>query len=380
MSTIPDFLAPEEDDYDDAPATVGEQRSTTEDEPPIFGEQGFGKGKPNPRKGTPRARITQRDIPIVYFLGHFPGADAEACSMLNTAKVMSFGDKTVGGALTSVATTKNRLDKLRRLGVVDWYRNPLTGDHSYGLTPVGLAAASEFGLPMEHGRSLRGLSVSRLPHYRAIALVAAKFTSPAGYFKRAGIDPVPLEKLVSENAMRAAYEPVKAELKALKEASRSHDFGKWRAAKKDEVMALVNESKLSPSEILDAYPVLLTLGQPQGNGVMAKPVHQPDMVVNLDSDRTAHAKSIFIEVERTPKTHDEYRRILATYNAELKSRDIGQRVLYFTLGTQVQTILKKIDTDEGYGLFESGKLIVLPLTDRNGKKLAQTARITIGGN
>jgi len=380
MSTISDFLAPDEDDYEDTPQTVEAEPVQAENRPPLFGEEGFGKGKSNPRKGTPRARITERDIPIVYFLGHFPGADVETCSMLSTAKEMTFGTKKVGGGLTSVATTRTRLDKLRRLGVVDWYRNPLTGDHSYGLTPAGLASLTSIGLPMSHGRSLRGLSVSRLPHYRAVALVAAKFASPAGYFKRVGIDPVPLEKLVSENAMRAAYEPVKAELKAEKEAGRSHDFGKWRAEKKAEVMALVTENKLSRTEILDAYPVLLTLGQQQGKGVIAKPVHQPDMVVNLDSDRDEHAKSILIEVERTPKSHDEYRRILATYSAELKSRDIAKRVFYFTLGTQVQTILKKIDADEGYRLFESGQLTVLPLTDRNGKKLSSTARITIGGN
>jgi hypothetical protein len=380
MSTISDYLAPDEDDYEDIPQTTEAVLSQAGNRPPIFGEEGFGKGKSNPRKGSPRARITERDIPIVYFLGHFPGADVETCSIISTAKEMTFGDKKVGGGLTSVATTRTRLDKLRRLGVVDWYRNPLTGDHSYGLTPVGLAALVSIGLPMDHGRTLRGLSVSRLPHYRAIALVAAKFASPAGYFKRAGIDPVPLEKLVSENAMRAAYEPVKAELKAEKEAGRSHDFGKWRAEKKDEVMALVTENKLSRTEILDAYPVLLTLGQPQGNGVIAKPVHQPDMVVNLDSDREAYAKSILIEVERTPKSHDEYRRILATFAAELKSRDIAARVFYFTLGTQVQTILKKIDADEGHKLFETGRLVVVPLTDKDGKKLTHAARITIGGN
>jgi hypothetical protein len=376
MTDIPNFLAPDEDDYETT-QPIANPSSTAA---PAFGEPGFGKGKSNPRKGTPRARVTERDIPIVYFLGHFPGADAEACSLLNTAKTTTFGDQKVGGGLTSVATTKNRLDKLRRLGVVEQYRHPVTGTHSYGLTAAGFSAAREYGLNMDHGRTLSGLAPSRLAHYRAIALVAAKFASPSGYFAKAGIAPVPLESLISENQMRAAYEPTKAELKDEKAAGRSHDFGKWRAAKRDEALALINQGSLAARDLIDAYPVLLTLGQPQENNTKAKPVHQPDLALNLDGDRTQWSKNIFIEVELSLKNRDEYTRILATYAAELAKPHVGSRVLYFTIGTQVGTLLRQIDADEEFGLFDSGRLVVLSLTDRNNRPLAQKNRISIGGN
>jgi hypothetical protein len=375
MTDIPNFLAPDEDDY--------ETTFNTEPSPatnPTFGEPGFGKGKSNPRKGTPRARVTARDMPIVYFLGHFPGADAEACSLLNTAKSTTFGDQTVGGGLTSVATTKNRLDKLRRLGVVERYRHPVTGTHSYGLTPIGFSAAREFGLNMDHGRSLSGLSVGRLAHYRAIASVAARFASPRGFFKKAGINPVPLEKLISENTMRAAYEPIKAEMIARKKDGQSHDFGVWRTSKRDEALEAIKAGTLAPSDLISAYPVLLTLGQPQGNDVKAKPVHQPDLAIDLDSDRTQWSKNIFVEVELSPKNRDEYTRILATYAAELARPHVAARVIYFVIGTQVGALLKQIDAAEKFGLFESGRLSVVPLTDRDGRPVAQTTRVSIGGN
>ena len=376
MTDIPNFLAPDEDDYETTQPTAEPSGTTT----PVFGEPGFGKGKTNRRKGTPRARVTERDIPIVYFLGHFPGADADACSLLNTAKTTEFGDQKVGGGLTSVATTKNRLDKLRRLGVVERYRHPVTGTHSYGLTQVGFSAAREYGLNMDHGRPLSGLSVGRLAHYRAIALVAAKFTSPRGFFSKAGIEPVPIENLVSENTMRAAYEPIKAELMARKKDGKSHDFGEWRAAKRDQALQEIASKMLSPADLIDAYPVLLTLGEQQGNGVKAKPVHQPDLAINLDSNRNQWSKNILVEVELSPKNRDEYTRILATYAAELARPHVAARVIYFAIGTQVSAILKQIDTAEGFGLFESGKLSVVPLTDRNGRPLAQKTRVTIGGN
>ena len=374
MTNIPNFL--EEEDYDQATETAAEAE-------PVFGVPGFGKGKNNPRKGSPRARITERDIPVVYFLGHFPGADVEACSVLNTAKRMKFGSQQVGGGLTSVVTTQNRLEKLRKLGVVERYRHPVTGTFSYGLTGAGFAAARDYGLNMDSGRTLHGISISRLAHYRTIALVAAKFASPAGYFKETlGINPVRLEHLISENRMRAAYEPAKEELAARKKDGKTHDFGKWRADKlgaaKDEVTA----GQLHMAELIDAYPVLLTLGQPQGEEVIAKPVHQPDLAIYRDENRAdnQYSLNIMVEVELSKKDRPEYTRILATIAAELKDPLIYSRCIYFAIGPQVEVILRQLDAANNFKLFESGKLEVVAITDRNGVPVAQNKRITIGGN
>ncbi len=90
MSNVPDFLVPDEDDYAEAAASsdaVREDTSPTR----AFGESGYRKGQTNPRRGTPRARITELDARLLYFIGHFPGADTEALSVLNTAQPTSFG-------------------------------------------------------------------------------------------------------------------------------------------------------------------------------------------------------------------------------------------------------------------------------------------------
>lgn len=381
MDTVPNFL--EDEEFEEATEQVSDATTETG---PGFGGPGFGKGKSNPRKGSPRARVTDRDIPIVYFLGHFVGADVEACSLLNTAKATSFGKTEIGSGLTSVSTTQNRLDKLRKLGVVERYRHPVSGTYSYGLTPAGFAAAREYGLAMDHGRGLNGIAVSRLPHYRAIALVAAKFASPAGFFRKVGIQPVPLDKLVSENLMRAAYEPAREELKQKKTAGKTHSYGEWRDALLAKALDEIKQGTLLASELIDAYPALLTLGFKQGETVKAKPVHQPDLVVNLDENRQAKgdqvqwSSNVLVEVERSIKDRPEYTRILATFAEELRQPNVIRRVFYFTTSTQVEKILRDIDAAEGLGLFEKGKLFVVRLTGRDGQPVANKRRIITGGN
>lgn len=375
MTNIPNFLAPEEDDYDD-PQVIAEPVQAT----PGFGQPGFRKGTSNSRKGTPRARITDLDARLLYFIGHFPGADTEAISVLNIAQSTSFG--TAGGNITSVTTTERRLAKLKKLGAVNSHRQPTTGAHCWSLTAVGFSAARDYGYNMDRGRSLNGIAESRLTHYRMIALVAAQLASPAGFFRESlGVGPVELEQLISENAMRGAYEPIKAELAAAKKEGKSADFGKWRMNKMTQAIAAVKEERLAWSDLIDAYPVLLTLGQPKVEGSAAKPVHQPDLAVNLDGDRADHfSRNILVEIELSRKDWDEYERILATFQAELSKPYIYRRVVYFTLGSQVATILKKIDEAQGYNLINTGKLVVLPLTHRNGEPVAQKKRITLGGN
>lgn len=368
MSEILNFLDPEE--YEEPSAQT----------PTAFGEPGYRKGESNPRKGTPRARITDADARILAFLGHFPAADAEALSLLNIAQSTNFG--TTGGSITSVATTERRLAKLIKLGAVRKERQPATGIYSYGVEEKGFAAAREYGYDMDHARSLVGISYSRLTHYRMIALVAAQLASPAGFFRDSlGIEPVELEQLISENDMRAGYEPVRQLLKERKDKKLTHDFGAWREKKLADTLKMLNEGRLDWQDLIEAHPVLLTLGQPQKDGTRAKPVHQPDIAVNLDTNRENHwANSILIEVELSKKDRDEYTRILATLRAELDKPYIYRRAVYFTIGTQVEKILRQIDTDENFKLFESGKLTVLPLTHRDGSLVAQKKRITVGGN
>lgn len=368
MSDIPNYLEAEE--YD-APASQAE---------PEFGDTGYRKGQSNPRKGTPRARITDADARILAFLGHFPAADAEALSLLNIARATNFG--TSGGTITSVATTERRLAKLIKLGAVRKERQPATGIYSYGVEDKGFAAAREYGYDMDHARSLVGISYSRLTHYRMIALVAAQLASPAGYFRETlGIEPVELEQLISENDMRAGYEPARQLMKERKEKKLTHDFGAWRQKKLDDTLKILGEGRFEWRDLIESHPVFLTLGQPQVDNTRAKAVHQPDLAVNLDTNRENHwANNLLIEVELSKKDRDEYTRILATLRAELDKPYIYRRAVYFTIGTQVEKILREIDAEEKFNLFDRNKLIVLPLTHRDGSLVAQKKRITVGGN
>lgn len=380
MTGAPNFL--EEEDYE-APThqePAGTLLAPAESTAPKFGEPGFNKGKPNRRKGTPRARVTERDLPILYFLGHFPGADVEACSMLANAEETTIGNAKVGGGLTSIATTQNRLAKLIRLRVAKKERHPISGKYHYGLTEEGLELAKEIGLDMRGARIFDGIARARLGHYRAIALVAAKFASPAGFFRRSGVEPVPLEQLISEGRMRSAFAPAQRELKELRAAGRKDRFADWRADKLKEALEAVEKGTLPASQLIDAYPVLLTLGTP--STVASKSAKQPDLVVNLDQARqgSTDARNLLVEVELSVKDRTEYERIMATLAAELATGNVYRRALYFTTGTQVANILKQIDAANGYKLFEQKKLVVGSLTDRNGTPIAPKKRSIVGGN
>ncbi|MGP5031429.1 hypothetical protein ACTXJG_08335 [Glutamicibacter arilaitensis] len=322
--------------------------------------------------------ITEGNAKLVAFAGLFPGCDSEALSMLSNRQETRFAP---GGELPSIKGTEQRLAKIERIGGIEKFKNPATRTTHYGITKAGIGAAWSYGYNMEHAASITGLSIERLNHYRFIAHIAAQFASPAGFFSESlGVEPVAFENLLSEKDMRVSYDPVKRQLEERKKKGQSGDFGRWRESVLKSASQAVQANKLDWENLIQARPALLTLGAPQREDTKRKLVHQPDLAINLDSQRTSsRAKNILVEVELSKKSWEAYDSILATLSAELKHGMVYDRAVYFTIGTQVGTLLRKIDNAGGYGLFASGKLSVLPITHRDGTPVELNRRVIVKG-
>lgn len=324
-------------------------------------------------------RITEGNACLLALIGKFPGADVEALSVVVDRQDKPFS---TFGIMPTIKGTEKKITKLEALGAVGKYRNPATKRSIFSLTKAGFAAAYSFGYNMEHGATLNKVSQNRANHYQMIAHVAAQFASPMGFFREAlGIEPAGIEGVISEHEMRGSYEKINQKLKEKKKKGESGDWGKWRRAAMEHALKLVKAGRIEWSDIIETNPALLTIGQPDVEEALTKPVHQPDLAVILDGDRaSADARNLLVEVELNKKSWDDYSRILRTYDAELKHGFIYSRIVYFTVGTQVETLLRKIDKALELGLFDSGKLVVLPLTHRDGTPVRFEKRITIQEN
>lgn len=340
--------------------------------------------KKTKRVGPYRGYITAGNAHYLAFAGRFPGANTEAFSILLNRQENAF---TKGGVLPTVGGTDKRLQKLVKLDALDRVRDAVARTNIYSLSPAGSSYAQEFGYDMTHTASLDRKAKSRLRHYRLIAHVAAQLHSPEGFFKESlGIGPVPLHNLIPEQQMNAPYKVIEKHLQAEAGKRGTADFGKWRREALMQVVADVKAGKIGWEDMIEVQPALLTVGHQQREGSKLKQVHQPDMTVLLENERTdAHAKNILVEVELSKKNWHDYDRILATLQAELARPYIYSRAVYFTVGKEIPNLLKKVDAAGEYNLIRDGKLVILPILDRNGVPIQlnpteYNPRVAIGGN
>lgn len=333
------------------------------------------KGKPNNRAGTPRGRITERDSIYLAFAGLFPGADSEAFSIL------FYRDKSPlapAGDFPSVKGAAGRLRKLEKFNAIERFRHGITGELLYGATTLGITYAKDYGHQMSGSSELNGISLERLNHYRMIAHTAAQLTSPGGFFQETlGLKPVELDHLITEKVMRSAFQPVKEMLNEQKKSGKSCDYGRYRNELLKQAANEIQSGKYTVSDLADVHPTLLTLGQPQREGGKLKAVYQPDLAVRgVTND--GKPLNLLVEVELTKKNWTEYDRILATLQKELTHSYIYSKAVYFTTHSGVEALLRKVDTAGDYGLFNSGKLQVLPILHRDGTPVASTRRVRVG--
>lgn len=321
-------------------------------------------------------RVTERNALRLWFLWKFPGADVEACSVVVDREDKPFAQS---GLMPTIKGTEKILHKLRSLGVVGKYANPSTKRAVYALTEAGMASAYSFGYDLPESSTIEDKAPSRANHYQMIAHVAAQFASPKGFFRDSlGIEPVGIEGVMGENEMRAAYEPVKEKLKAKSEKGEPGDFGEWRLATMKYALEMAKQGRLDWSDIVEWNPALLTIGQPDVEEALTKPVHQPDLAVILDGDRNGiEARNLLVEVEINKKSKERYAEILHTYATELKHGFVYSKVVYFTINSQVETLLRKVDKFHKLGLFDAGLIQVLPILHSDGTPVRLEKRITI---
>lgn len=327
-----------------------------------------------------RARITERDATYLAFLSKFPAADAEAMSYLNTKAANPFGIEE--GGLTEPSGIEKRLQKLIKLGAASKFRNPVSGINHYGATAFGNEAATFYGHTNHHWRSIDGLSISRLEHYRNIALIAAQFTSPINYFADIfNLNAVPFEYIISENETRGAYENINNLLKKQHTEDATTDFGAYRNTLIRKINDDVREGRLEPEDIVISYPQLLTIANEKEAHATRKPIHQPDLSIILDPGRRTRtnpkAQNILVEVELSLKTQDEYERILTTIDHELKQGSAYGRAIYFTNNTTIKQTIKRADTNAGTNLIQRNRMMILPIKGRDDNPRQTTTRVKV---
>lgn len=374
---VQNFLEEEEYETPNLSANYNDSGAhTSEPEGPKFGEPGFNKGGPNRRKGTPRARATEVDDHYLLFLLSFTGATAEALSMIRERQETNMD--TNAGGMPTIKATENRMRKLRKLGLVFSVTNRATGVTSYSLTPFGISHLADKGYEVEHGDTLEGKAPERVNHYKNIAQVAAMFIG--GFFlDTLGIPPVRLDDLISERQMRGASAPFKAELKKLRDEKKPGDWAPRRLLELQRALKVASDQKSWP-QMVRSNPMLLTLPLSDSAGKKFRGVYETDMAVILDDTRTgAAAKNWLVEVELSRKSEAAYHAIFKSLAKEFERPLTYSGAVFMVIGDLVANRLKKVNADGNYGLIESGKIKILPITHRDNTPLATAKRITIGG-
>lgn len=365
----------DEDEMEDETQLV--HVSEVVEEPTVKASGIVRKGERNPHGATNEERVTDIDARLYAHLGAFRAATVQTLSLLVWAR---FNPKTRkhSDKLMSPATVADRLKKGKRLGMVTKFKNPITGQHLWTVTDRGIAAARSFGY-LQRDDSVswggaEGMGITHIDHYAAISYIAAKIVSPKGFYRDI-FGEVTADDLVSEGEVRRAQKPIKDQLFAESKTGKKRSFGEWRSLRIDEILGDLRAGKLRVADVLDFYPELWTIGQPDGEHPV-KNTHWPDLVVSRERGRTkAASESIAVELERTIKPTAELAAILRTVKLELDTPLVYGRFVY--VGPEnVERKLRKIDEDLGLGLFDSGRFFFIALTDEEGKPLF--SRTTVG--
>ncbi|MDU1587947.1 MAG: hypothetical protein E6873_01930 [Cutibacterium avidum] len=322
-----------------------------------------------------KARITDRDVEYLEFLGNFPAATAEILSILFTRRATRFNE---ADTITSLDTIYKRLDKMKKLGVVEFYRNPISGEKHYSITKYGLQMMGVLGYDTTGMSRLDGLSLERLNHTTQIARAAATLISPKKFYSDVDFPQLKVNELVSEQKMRADFAPIKQSLQVKNRIDGDGNYGDWRHNELKKQLSDIKNNRLTWDSFIVSSPSLLTVGHPKTHDERLKDCHQPDIAVVPAGRTTPRSENILVEVELSRKSWQEYTEILETFAEEFNNPFVYNRGIYFTTIPQLNKILRAVDQQNGFGLFDKGQLLVLPLVDRDGKKIDPKAKIYIG--
>ena len=370
------FSNPLLDDDDDEATTVlagspviHNRSSTPLVSKPKFGEKGFGKGKPKNQKGTPRARATTQDAPILAHLGAFQIADAATLSLVTRTKPSNVSK---GGDIPTVGGTIKRLAKLKKLGLVESIRSRDDLVTLYGVTEAGIITAQKFGYLLDESTanwsSIREMKRRTVRHHRLISLVAAQFA--AGYFKTPfGIDAVHPDQLINEGYIQRVFQPFKERLQAQKkDGSGLGLFAPVRTVILNKAFEEMKARTLAPEDLLEKYPVLYTVSASGKSGVDVK---FPDLAVNLDKGRVStRSRNIAIEIELSRKPWEAVEAILRTVDMETKTGRVYDKFYLGYIDRKIEMLYQKVAKSAGLSLIEDGRFVFFEITDRFGEPVS----------
>src|SRR5690606_26175638 len=94
----------------------------------------------------------------------------------------------------------------------------------------------------------------------------------------------------------------------------------------------VKDGRIEWPDLLEAHPALYTVGVSEPERKKANGAKRPDLVINLDRERTNAARNLLVEVEVSKKSWQRYEKILATLKTELDNPYVYKRAVYFTIG------------------------------------------------
>jgi len=337
---------------------------------PKFGEKGFGKGVRKSNAGKPRLRTNYDDALVCAFGAKFAVFELETASMLREAKRTNVSR---GGGLLSLRGTALQLDKLKNEGLLE-SEVLESGREVWGTTPRGVSFARRHGFLSDENEVTEGMAGIQhlwLDHYLYTAHVAAQLISPAGYFRDSlGLEPASINDLQAESQVRRVHDPIKRQLEEAAKDGGNGDYGKWRKELIQQIIELGKAGKLKPTEILESYPELLTVGEPRRHPKVEAQVistHHPDLVLVRPNERNGRGTSIGFEIELTAKTTRRYRSYLRTYKGDFTNGSFAyDRWVYISQLPAVGRRLRAADSQAGTDLFDGRRLYSLPLLNRDG--------------
>lgn len=335
------------------------------------------------RKTSPsRARITEIDANLLHFLAKFPAADAQSLTYLN---YRNSGPKNVGDhCFPGRDAVERRLRKLEKLGAINRFRNPITGTTHYGVTPLGAEAAAFYGHEVGTWGSIKGLAISRLEHYRSVALVAAQLISPSQVVaSKLGVEPLSIYQIVGERELRQPYDEAMQIIKIGKDrGTHSGLFTDYRRDLLATAIEQVKQHVIAPHELVSTYPALLTAGRAPTESNPTKPIHQPDLAIICDTQETRNlhqskARNILVEVELSAKSAKEYEEILRTLKSEFRQQFAYERGVYFTNSKAIANLIRKVDRTVGTNLIADKLLTIEPIDTSNNTVFGVPRRVQI---
>lgn len=248
------------------------------------------KKHPNDRK---ISNLTHKDLTVMAFLGRHKGASS------NIMGVRMGVNRT---------TVHNRLDSLKRLGLVNYHYVGGETRYFWYLTPAGKRRVVNDGYALDYelstDRPKRNYETDK--HSLAVSMTAAHII--VGTPRKAPVDD---RLVIGETAIRSKWQT------ALGGFTRSETFGKGGVgqALKIKMLNEVKTGQITWDQVLAAEPALWTLTGPLTDPKIEN-YHTPDMVLNCEAGRDEAPQSIAYEIELTQKSEEKYERTLTLYKQD----------------------------------------------------------------